>query len=81
MFCNLSLSSDQLIGGFHDPTCVTQAPPLRGWYSRDSLCYGVWVLVEYITANAKTKTAPLSARYIYRYRYKSFESDERAAAD
>ena len=23
------------------------------WYSKDSLCYGVWVLVEYITANAK----------------------------
>ena len=29
-------------------------PPLKGWFSRDSLCYGVWVrVVAYITAKKK----------------------------
>ena len=38
------------------PTYVAHIPPLEGWYSRDSLCYGVGARVVYITAkNAKKK--------------------------
>ena len=29
---------------------VAHIPPLKGWYSRDSLCYGVGARVEYINA-------------------------------
>ena len=32
------------------PTYVAHIPPLEGWYSRDSLCYGVGARVVYITA-------------------------------
>ena len=35
------------------PTYVAHIPPLEGWYSRDSLCYGVGARVAYITAKAK----------------------------
>ena len=37
------------------PTYVAHIPPLEGWYSRDSLCYGVGAHVVYITAKAKKK--------------------------
>ena len=33
-----------------DPTYVAHIPPLRGWYSRDSLCYGVGARMMYINA-------------------------------
>ena len=35
------------------PTYVAHIPPLEGWYSRDSLCYGVGARVAYITAKSK----------------------------
>ena len=35
------------------PTYVAHIPPLEGWYSRDSLCYGVGARVAYISAKAK----------------------------
>ena len=34
------------------PTYVAHIPPLEGWYSRDSLCYGVGARVVYIAAFA-----------------------------
>ena len=34
---------------------VAHIPPLEGWYSRDSLCYGVGARVAYITAKAAKK--------------------------
>ena len=37
------------------PTYVAHILPLRGWYSKDSLCYGVGARVVYITAKAKKK--------------------------
>ena len=37
------------------PTYVAHIPPLEGWYSRDSLCYGVGARVVCITAKAKKK--------------------------
>ena len=32
---------------------MAHIPPLEGWYSRDSLCYGVGAYMAYITAKAK----------------------------
>ena len=48
------LRSPHFVGrkGF-GPTYVAHIPPLEGWYSRDSLCYGVGARVAYITAKAK----------------------------
>ena len=37
------------------PTYVAHIPPLRGWYNRDSLCYGVGARVVYLTAKCKKK--------------------------
>ena len=46
---NIGFRSEERI---HDVrlTYVAHIPPLRGWYSRDSLCYGVRARVMYITA-------------------------------
>ena len=38
---------------FFGPTYVAHIPPLEGWYSRDSLCYGVRARVVYLTAKCK----------------------------
>ena len=40
------------------PTNVAHIPPLKGWHSRDSLCYGAGARVAYITAKAKKKEKP-----------------------
>ena len=35
------------------PTYVAHIPPLEGWYSRDSLCYGVGARMMYIMQKCK----------------------------
>ena len=46
------------------PTYVAHIPPLRGWYSRDSLCYGVGARMAYITANAKISLSVISPHFL-----------------
>ena len=42
------------------PAYVAHIPPLEGWYSRDSLCYGVGARVA--TTLARYSCAPASYR-------------------
>ena len=49
------------------PAYVAHIPPLEGWYSRDSLCYGVGACVAYITAKSKYKKQNQWAAVVFEF--------------